>query len=267
MRKGLFIALLVLASVFSIDGFACDDVTGTVDRPSDPSDPASNYSAGRIMYCAGEEQKGLGYIEKASDMGHVTASYFLGEYYRKDKDLNSSTSLPTIQESYDAAIFYYERTAKDIEKTTSYPKRPDGRGIYGTEEEHYMSVWAFLHLNRLYYNGYSRALGDMLKNDVSYTDTIQVLDNLRRSAERCLKRPSLSIWGERQSEIARSKQVICQARRDFSEKALSMESQRIEIAKRCEVPLKECNEHNDILNRIVQTSREMVRVMQSVPKI
>lgn len=111
LRRVLFITLLVLSSVFSIDGFTCDDVTGTVDRPSDPSDPASNYSAGRIMYCAGEEQKGLGYIEKSSDMGHVTASYFLADYYRK-KWVNSSKGSPAIQENYDAAIFYYDKDGK-----------------------------------------------------------------------------------------------------------------------------------------------------------
>ena len=258
---------LFLVLAFSIDGFACDDVTGTVSAPSNPDDPASNYAAGRIMYCAGEEEKGLGYIERASDMNHVTASYFLGEYYRKDKDINSSTNLPTTQENYDAAIFYYERAAGDIENTTSYPKRPDGRGIYGTEEEHYMSVRVFLHLNRLYYNGYSRALGDMLKNDVSYTDTIQVLENMKSAADRCLKRPSLSIWGARQNEITDSKQVICQARKDFAEKTHDLELQRIEIAKYCEVSLKECDAHKTVFSQIAQAAREMVREMKTVPAI
>ena len=84
LKKGLFIKYLFLFLVFtfSIDGFACDDVTGTVDGPSNPNDPASNYTAGYIMYCSGEKEKGLGYIERASDMDHVTASYFLGEYHR-----------------------------------------------------------------------------------------------------------------------------------------------------------------------------------------
>lgn len=45
LRAGLFITLLVLASVFSKDGFACEGVTETVDAPSNPSDPVSNYTA------------------------------------------------------------------------------------------------------------------------------------------------------------------------------------------------------------------------------
>ena len=262
---------LFLVLAFSIDGFACDDVTGTVDAPSNPNDPVSNYTVGYIMYCSGDG-RGLGYIEKASDMNHVTASYFLGEYHRKDKDLNSSTSLPTTQENYDAAIFYYERAATDIENMSSYPRRPDGT-IHEAEANHYMSVRTFVHLTSLYFDGYSYALGEMLENDVSYTDTIKVLENMKSAADRCLKRPSLSVWGARQNEIAHSKQVICQAEKDFAEKVLGteqvlgLELQRIEIAKRCDVALKECTEHQTIFQEILQAVQEMNSKTSSVSKI
>ena len=266
LRRGFFIALLVLSSVFSIDGFAREDVTVTVDRPSNPSDPVSNYAAGYIMYCTGKKEKGLGYIEKASDLGHVPASYFLGEYHRKDKDLNSSTGLPTTQENYDAAIFYYERTATLIENTSRYPNG-DHRDVSEIEGQNYMSVRTFLHLTNLYFNGYNYAIGDILKNDVSYTDTIKVLDNMKSAADRCLKRPSLSIWGTRQNEIANSKQVACQAQRDFAEKALGLESRRIEIAERCDVALRECVEHRDIFQELVRAVNDMNNKVNSVPKV
>ncbi|MCE2453121.1 MAG: hypothetical protein J4F48_09880 [Nitrospinae bacterium] len=267
LKRGFFIKFLFLFLVFafSIDGFACDDVTGTVDGPSNPNDPASNYTAGYIMYCSGKERC-LGYIEKASDMDHVIASYFLGQHYRRDREFNSSNSLPTIQENYDAAIFYYERAATLIENISNYP--------YGThvdipdvEENSYMSVRAFLHLSRLYYNGYIRAIKDMLSNDVSYTDTIKVLENMKNTADRCLKRPSLPVWGARQDEIAHSKQIICQAQKDFAEQALELEFRRIEIAKHCEGSLDECAEHQTVVQSLQKASREMGSRSKSVPKI
>ena len=237
------------------------NATGDAYIAAAPDDPVRNYTEGYARFCQGREWRH--HIEKASDLGHVTASYFLGQYHRKDKDLNSSTDITEIQDNYDAAIFYYERAAADIESMNSYPA-----SVYAElEERHYMSVRSFLYLARLYFRGYSRALGDMLKNDVSYTDTIKVLDNMRRSAERCLKRPSLTIWGTRQNEIANSKQVICQAQRDFAEKALDLESQRIEITKRCDAALNECTEHQSIFQEIVQANKERISKINSVPKI
>lgn len=218
------------------------------------------------MFCTGEEEKGLGYIEKASDMDHIAASYFLGDYYRKDRDFYSGGGFPKKQKHYDAAIFYYERTASLIENTSNYPVGAH-QDVSGIEERHYISINTFLYLNRLYYGGYSRALGDMLRNDVSYTDTIEVLENLKKTAERCLERPSLSVWGHRQSEISNSKQVICQAREEFADKALELEFQRMEIAKHCVNALKECEEHKFIFNQIIQASNDMVRKMKTVPAI
>ena len=250
---------LFLVLAFSVDVFACDGVTGTVDGPSNPNDPVSNYTAGFIMLCSGEK-RGLGYIEMASDMDHIPASYFLGDHYRRL--FRSSSSLPAIQENYDAAIFYYERTATLIEGTTHYPSGTHNE-VSKIESEHYMSIKAFLRLPELYFNGYSRALGDMLKNDVSYTDTIQVLEKMKGAAERCLERPSLSVWGTRQKEIAESKQVVCQAQIDFVEKVLGtehpsgLEFRRIEIANRCDVALKDCTEHQAIIQKIGQAVQEM----------
>ena len=80
--------------------------------------------------------------------------------------------------------------------------------------------------------------GDMLKKDVSYTDTIKVLVNMQSAAERCLKRPSLAVWKGRQSEIANSKKVICGASKTFADKAFILESRRKEMAKRCDGPLR-----------------------------
>ena len=90
---------------------------------------------------------------------------------------------------------------------------------------------------------------------------------MQSAAERCLRRPSLSVWKKRQSEIARSKQVICQARKTFAEKAFILESQRKEVAKRCDVPLKKCPEHKNIVSQLVQASKVMGNQVRSVPRI
>ena len=159
-----------------------------------------------------------------------------------------------------------------IENTSHYPSGAH-RDVSEVEGKSYMSIRTFLHLISLYFNGYSRALGDMLENDVSYTDTIKVLENMKSAAERCLKRPSLSVWGARQSEITHSKQVMCQAQKDFAEKALGteqvigLEFQRIEIAKRCDAALSECTEHQAVFQEIVQAAQEMNNRANSVPKI
>ena len=276
LKRGVFVKFLFVffVSAFSVDVLACENVdmnaAGDAYIAAAPNDPVRNYTEGYARFCQGREWSD--YIGTASDLGHVTASYFLGEYHRKDKDFNSGVSVPTTQEDYDAAIFYYERAATNIENMSSYPRRPDGT-VHEAEAKQYISVRTFLHLISLYFDGYSYALGDMLKNDVSYTDTIQVLENMKSAADRCLKRPSLSVWGERQKEVTNSKKVICQAQKDFAvkvlgtEQVIGLEFQRIEIAKHCADSLSECEEHQAIIQEIVQASQEMNSKVNSVPKI
>ena len=275
LRRGLFINFLALflVSAFSTDGLAyiCDNVdTSSSEDESrayiaeNPNDPFRYYMVGLSSYCGGNA-KGISYIERASDMELVVASYVLGIYYRTDKGSNPDQRMPKVQGNYDAAIFYYERTAENIDSTDNYPYYDVD--ISGIEGKQYISIRTDLRLSYLYYKGYVRAIQDMIKNDEIYTDTIKVLENMRNSSERCLNRPSLSAWGNRQSEIAHSKQVVCQARRDFANTAISLEAQRIEVAKQCKVLLKECNEHKDIVNQLVQASEEMGSRIRSVPKI
>ena len=265
---------LFLAFIFPVDGWAisCEGVkifsaeSNAAYIAEAPHESARYDFVGLQIYCSGDEETGINYMEKASDMGDIPASYTLGSYYGSDKTGDLSKMIPDVQENYDAAIFYYERTASLIESAKTYPygMHTDLPAIEGSA---HMSVRANLIVSILYFSGYGRALGDMLKNDVSYTDTIGVLENMKNSAERCLKRPSLSVWGARQSEIANSKQVICQAYKDFAEQVINLEYQRIEIAKRCDVALNECTEHQGIFDQIVQAAREKNNKVSSVPAI
>ena len=106
---------------------------------------------------------------------------------------------------------------------------------------------------------------EMLKKNVSYTDTIKVLVNMQSAAERCLRRPSLAVWKERQSEIANTKRVKCEAYKTFADKAFILESRRKEIAKRCDGPLKDCPEHKKMVSQLVRASKVMGKKVRSVP--
>ena len=266
----LFPALVFSTSAFAVvcTGVKTDFSESIISKyiAEAPNDPSRYYTVGLSYYCGGKRAKGISYMERASDMGDITASYILALYYSSDKTGDVSKMVPEVQENYDAALFYYERAAVLIESTSTYP-----HGVHvdlpDREKSIYMSVRTYLALTDLYYTGYGRALGDMLKNDVSYTDTIKVLTNLQTAAERCLKRPSLSVWGESQSKIAHSKQVICGAYKDFAVKAFNLESKRIEVAKHCDGPLSECEAHQAVVNQIIGESQELADATHSVPPI
>ena len=231
-----------------------------------PNDPVRYYLVGVSYFCENRISQAINYWERASDMEDIMASYVLGLYYGSDKTGDVSKKLPAVQENYDAALFYYERTADLIESTPGYP-----HGVHvdfpGWEASNLPSARTYVALAELYYTGYTRAVIDMLKNDVSYTDTIRVLTNMQRSAERCLKRPSLSVWAERQSEITHSRRVVCGAYKDFAAKALDLESRRMHAARNCETSLGECAAHQVVVEELVEESRKMSNAAKSVPKI
>ena len=265
---------LFLMLVFSADVLAdiCGGVT-PMSSESDrtyvseaPNDPVRYYMAGLSSYCAGRAEEGVNYLIGASNMGHIAASYILGLYYRTDGIFDISQGITKVQKHYNASIFYYERAAEAIASNINYPEDAH-RDIPEIEQKTYMSVRTYLSLITLYYEGYSRALGDMLTNNVSYTDTKEILKKMMTVAERCLKRPSLSIW-EKETQIFHSKQVICQAQKTFAESALVLEGHRIEAANKCgDTPLSGCNEHQSIIDQLIQISRERGNVIRSVPKI
>ena len=254
-------------------GIVCTDIDTSFSEEDNnkyiaraPNDPVRYYMVGLSYYCGGNKTKGINYMKKASDMEHIVASYALGWYYRTDRGSDPSQIIPQVQENYDATVFYYERGASYIEAEANYPYNTH-TDVPELEGKTYMSVSTFITLNELYYKGYVRAIMDMLKNDVAYTDTIKVIVNMQSAAERCLKRPSLSVWGEKQSEIAHSKQIKCGAYKTFADRAFYLESQRIKVAKRCDVPLRECDEHENIVSQLIQASKEMGSQIRSVPPI
>ena len=266
---GMSFVLVFSTNVF---GLVCTDVHTFSEEEKksyiaeDPNNPVRYYMVGSSSYCAGKEEEGINYMEKASDMEHIVASYVLGGYYRTDRGSEPSKMMPEVQVNYDAAVFYYERTTSYIEAAANYPYNTH-TDVPGLEGKLYISMKAYIILAELYYKGYVRAIKDMLKNNVSYTDTIKVLVNMQNAAERCLRRPSLSVWKGRQSEIANSKKVKCEAYKTFADKAFILESRRKEVAKRCDAPLKECPEHKSIVSQLIQAAKVMGNQVRSVPSI
>ncbi len=266
---GLSFVLVVSTNVFAICAGVDTSFTEADNRKyiaEAPNDAGRYYSVGLSSYCAGKVAEGINYMEKASDMGSIPASYVLGLYYGSDRTGNLSKQIPNNQENYDAAVFYYERTASLIESDVNYPGGIKG-DLPGIEGSIYMSVRTYLILTDLYYKGYVRAIEEMLKKDVSYTDTIKVLVNMQSAAERCLRRPPLPVWKARQSEIANSKKVKCGAYKTFADKAFILESRRKEVAKRCDAPLSNCSEHKAVVNSLVEASQVMAKKVRSVSPI
>ena len=266
---GLSFVLVFSSNVFGICAGVDSSFTEADNRrylAEAPNDAGRYYSVGLSHFCGGRVAKGVNYLEKASDMGDITASYVLGRYYRSDKSGDASKMMPEVQENYDAAVFYYERTANLIESDSNYPGGIKG-DLPSIEGSLFMSVRSYLLLIHLYYKGYVRAIREMLKKNVSYTDTIKVLVNMQSAAERCLARPSLLVWKNRQSEIANSKKVKCSAYKTFADKAFILESRRKEVAKRCDVSLSKCSEHKAVVNSLVEASQVMAKKVRSVPTI
>ena len=263
--------------LFSLNAFAVGDLVGCGLASQDgydqshilvkmyPNDISKIYNLGIEALCLRKKQEGMAHLQKASDMGHAVASHLIGLYYKTDGTLDSSSRLTKDQKNYDATIYYFERAAEQIEKDSNYPDSIVD--VSHIEGQTLTSAKVFVTLPYLYYEGYNRAIGDILKTGVSYSDTFAVLTKLRDSAERCLRRPSLSVWKEKREEMGHSLKVQCQALKDFVERAFTLEQNRIAEAKNCTVPLKKCVKHQNIINQLIRLANEMWGTLNSVPLI
>lgn len=223
------------------------------------------YDLGIEALCLGKIQEGMAHLQKASGMGHVAASRVVGLYYKTDGTFNSSNGLTKNQKNYDATIYYYGKAAEQIEKASNYPD--DIVGMLNIEGQTLTSAKVFVNLPYLYYEGYGRALGNILKTGVSYSDTLAVLTKMQDSAERCLRRPSLSVWKEKREVMGHSLKVRCRAQKDFAKRAFILEQKRIAEAKNCSVPLNKCVKHQDIFRQLIRLADEMLGTLNSVPLI
>ena len=229
-----------------------------------PNNVMMIYGLGIDALCIGKTDEGMRYIEDASNGGHIMASHIMALYYKTDGTLDSSTKLTKNPYNFNQMLFYYERAAKLIELSSDYPEGVTEDMPY-LEEHNWVSAKVFVSLPGSYFNGYSRALGDILRDEADVTDTEKVLEKMRDAAYRCLQRPALSVWNDSKKTIAKSLQVRCQAMWDFADGAISLEEERIRVAGSCSVALRDCPEHKQIIGQLKQLVRVMRDEKKSVP--
>ena len=222
------------------------------------NDIVTAYNAGTDALCLDKMQEGMAYMQQASDMGHVQASYVMYVYYKTDGQLNRTVKQTKDQENFDAMIYYAERTANQIERAVNYPD-----GI--NEDQPYLekvartSAYVFTSLPGFYYTGYIRAINSIMGSEekIIYEDALETLAKMEYSADRCLARPALSAWGTKKSHTIQAMRVQCQAMKEFAHRASILEQERNSVVSQCTAPLKECPEHQEIINELVNLVKEM----------
>ena len=273
IKSGLILLSLVfsLNAVAEITVFSCEgnDIQSYNDyKPvyeSDPNDLENIYILSTKALCIGKMSEGMALLERASDGGHVQASFFMGLYYEKDQTWDTEKEITEDPESFNAMLFYYERAADQIEAVSNYPDNTHDSMPY-FEERNFVSAKVFSFIPNMYYTGYYDALIQILGSSekVSYTDTLEVLEKMAYSAERCLDRPSLSVWKSNRSRVANTMQVRCQALLDFAEQVYPLEQERIYVAERCTNPVNDCAEHTDVLHKMGNLMNIMLEKYSSV---
>ena len=220
-----------------------------------------------MSLCIGREAEGLAHLQKASDSGHIAATHLLGLYFK----LNQSFSRQELghiesQDDLNSAIHYYEKAAQIIDDTSNYP---EGVTADMGELEYYLyhSYYIFATIPDLYQYGYSKAVEEILNSEekLTYVDTLDVLGKMRDAAERCVQRPSLSGWYDKEAEVYEVQQVRCGAYLDYARAVLPLEQRRIEVAQSCTVPLGRCPNHQNIVNQLDQQRRMMEAAINTIP--
>ena len=278
----LAVLFVGMGFVFSVNAFAVGNLISCTSDDNQneykelhqlikkSSNVALVYNLAITSLCIGKTNEGMSHLQKASDSGHIAATYFLGLYYEHNQTFDSSKfrSFKSNLQDLNNAIHYYTKAAQRIESLKNYPKGATDDMAY-IESVDYTSHLVFINLPDIYLTGYFLALGDINSKTekVSYTDTLDVLNNIRKTAIMCVERPPLSVWKSKRDIIYKAQQIRCEALLRFAEAAYPLERQRIQIAKNCQVPPKECSAHKEIVSQIDQRIDNMFRQIRSAPKI
>ncbi len=280
MRRGILkVFALAVVLAFSYSSFAVNLIQcrGNAQQhyneyklvyEEDPGNVQKIYDMSISAICVNKMQEGMTLLERSADGGHVQANYFMGVYYEKGQSFDLSKPLTEDPKHFNAMLFYLNRAADLIESNPQYPEGTT-EDMPEFEERNRISAKVFVVLPDFYYSGYASAMNKVLSNveNTEYTDTLEVLSKMRDSAERCLRRPALSVWKHKQREIGHAMQVRCGAMQDFAEGALPLEQERLSIARQCVMPLNECPEHQKIINTLIGLINTMLEELNSVPLI
>ena len=233
---------------------------------NEPGNTSVMFTLGIRSFCLNKTQEGMAYMQRAADNGHVSATKVVADYYYYDGTFDSANGLTEDQKNYDATIYYYERAADLIESDSNYPK-----GVNDDQDSLEVisrtSAYVFTQLSFIYYRGYVRAMTDILSSSekLLYEDSIEVLNKMEDSADRCLRRPALSQWQSKRDRTYRAMQIQCQARKEFAAQSIPLEQKRMRVARNCSGPLGDCPEHKEIVDQLIDLSNIMTDKVDSAP--
>ena len=224
--------------------------------------PDVHFSLGYVAICIGKYAAGLKHMRSASEDGHVGATYVLGDYYAANQSFDSNQKAST--ENIYRAITYFEKTAEQIEATSSYPNGIS-KDMKNIEYVSMTSYRVFTSLPTLRFNIYTRMMGDIIKNGSSYSNTMETLQELGDAATRCLGRPALSAWKEKKELVYRTQQIECQAYLDFVRAIYPLEDERIQIANSCTTSVNQCEQHKEQIKRMTIVLRKLKQDLRQSP--
>ena len=225
------------------------------------------YSLAKVSLCLGEEDEGIAHLQRASDSGHIPATYLLGVYYKHNQTFHSSEQTNSL-ENLNKAIHYYRKGVEMVESIPNYPENSTDDMEY-IESKSYTSLHLFTGLPFMHFDGYNMAIYNTINDtkEIFYNDTLEVLKKMGEAATQCLARPALAVWKEKRELVYEAQQIECSAYLTFAEEAYHLEQQRIEADQNCMVPLKECTEHKEIVDKIIPLIHKMFDQTNSAPKI
>lgn len=279
VRSVKYLALL-FGFLFSLSAFAVGDLLDCSGSnlqgynenrkfvKRNPNNITMIYNLGIDALCLGKRKEGMHNIQKASDMGHVVATKIMGLYYRTNQTLDGPISTPQDLKNFNAMIYHYKMAKSQIESNPNYPNGTY-KDIPHLEKVGYISAIVFVTLPYLYYQGYIRAIKNIMKSmdALYYEDTFELLNKMRISSEHCLRRPSLSVWKSKQQQINYEMKVQCSAMKAFAQSASVFETERINVYRKCSAPFNRCKNHKKMFKRLKQLVRPMLNALRSTDTI
>ena len=230
---------------------------------SNTEDSIAIYNLGMSFLCMEQLEQAVKYFKKASQKGHIQATFWLALYYETDKTLDLSHDVTTIY--LDKVIYYYRLAHTQIAQALEYPYGIH-EDMYALENRHHTSAKVAISLPNMYFNYYSYILNKLLNqgfivyhvNYSSSRSTINLLLSMKNYADDCLRRPFPAQWLKEEVEIRKNQQIQCLAMSDFATRALPLEVQRLQIAtSQCRGALKSCPPHNKIMQQLVVLFKKM----------
>ena len=270
----IFFSYLLSFSVVATDGvFNCDNHHTLQRNYKDlhqlkikKADTVLWYNLAHTSLCLGKITEGMIYLRKASDAGHIMATYLLSIYYEKNHTLNPSEKTKNLT-NLNQAIFYATKAAELIKSTPHYPEGTTN-DMPHIEYQMHTSFYVFTYLPIFYFSKYILTLKQIIRNKktIAYNDTLDILNKISETALACINRPVLAIWSENSESIYKIQQTTCDALLTFVETAYLLEEQRIQIHQNCIDSIIKCTEqHYEVTKKIIQLTDIMTIQIQLVP--